>query len=344
MAVDRHHGILRPCCWNQDPDWSLNSSIDQYWHSKTLQRIRTNMLKGQRDSSCASCWQQEDQQHMSMRQSVMQSRQLTIDTIANPRLTQVKLITGSTCNLACMMCFSTVSTTYANLWSERHDWSMPVAKRKPLMYDHDMEDYIRSHADEIHFIEALGGEPLFEKKFLQLLEHLVQIGAHEHITLFIVTNGTLSTDPIICLLKKFKKTVLAVSVDGVGPANEYQRWPSKWIDVDQNLAMWNEHFDISILPTVTVLNILHLPDLTEYCRQRNYTINNYNLVSQWPELSPHNLPYELRTGVSTQFRCWVNQEPNTDAALSFIRQWDKQRGISIGDYLPEWRSYMTNGS
>ena len=101
---------------------------------------------------------------MSMRQSVMQSRQLTIDTIANPRLTQVKLITGSTCNLACMMCFSTVSTTYANLWSERHDWSMPVAKRKALMYDHDMEDYIRSHANEIHFIEALGGELLFEKK------------------------------------------------------------------------------------------------------------------------------------------------------------------------------------
>ena len=340
MAVDCHNGVRKPCCMNQDRDWKMFNNLDQYWHSSTLARIRHNLLNNIRDPSCQYCWDIEDKGHESMRQAVAKSRSYIPKTDSPPSIKQVKLITGRTCNLACMMCFDTVSSTYKKLWKTDISWVMPIQKRIRLDYDVEMDSYIRKNAHSLEFIEVLGGEPLFDKRFMELIDYLIKIGANNHMTLFIITNGTIFTHKIKQKFKKFKKTVFVVSVDGVGLINDYQRWPSIWSDVKKNIEIINDNFDMTIMPTLTAINIIGLPHLRDFCDVNNYSFGNLNVVQHWPELLPCNLPLKLKTLVSEEYRCLLDGPSDPKKLIAFIQRWDHQRNIKIQDYMPEWHDIL----
>ena len=335
MAVDQKQDRRSPCCQTASQHWGSFATIEEYWNSKSLAQLRQQMVNGQRAAECVHCWRAEDAGQVSMRQSVNQSRSHMID-FDRPRIKQVKLNTGNTCNISCMMCFDSVSSSYEKLWSTDATWTMPENKLKKLSYDHHMQDYILEHADDIEVIEVLGGEPLFNKQFIQLAESLAASGAAEHMTMIIITNGTLLTQRLIDIFQKFKKTVFAVSVDGVGLVNDYQRWPSRFVEVDKNLAMINSHFDLSLLPTVTAVNIIGLSDLYEYALSKNYMINNIEPVQHWPQLNPSNLPDQLKKLVDSKFHYLMQGSADTDSLLSFVSRWDQQRNIHIQDYMSEW--------
>jgi sulfatase maturation enzyme AslB (radical SAM superfamily) len=338
MAVDAHNNRYKPCCLYQADSWPKEQSLQQYWRMQPLQDLRNNLKTGVQDVGCRACWQLESLGQTSMRQSINVSRQ--VDPDVDPVIRQVKLITGKTCNLSCMMCFSTVSTSYQSLWGNKLEWSLPANRQWELEYDSAMDAYIRSHADQLEFIEVLGGEPLFSKRFLDLVEHLAATGAANHLTLYVITNGTLLTQEMIASFKKFKKTVFVVSVDGVGPVNEYQRWPSSWSQVQSHLEILQRDFDVSINPTVTAVNILGLPDLYEYCDRRSLHMGGISLVQGWPQLLPKNLPDTLRKQVDQRFSSLAQGEPDVDGLLTFIDKWDQQRGIQIADYMPEWQGLI----
>jgi len=239
------------------------------------------------------------------------------------------------------MCFDSVSSSYEKLWITDVTWIMPENKLKKLNYDHHMQQYILDHAADIEVIEVLGGEPLFNKQFIQLAESLAASGAAEHMTMMIITNGTLLTQRLIDLFRKFKKTVFAVSVDGVGLVNDYQRWPSRFVEIDKNLAMINSYFDLSLLPTVTAVNIIGLNDLYEYALSKNYTINNIEPVAHWPQLNPANLPDQLKKLVDSKFDYLIQGSADTAGLLSFVSKWDHQRNIHIQHYMSEWTDIIT---
>jgi sulfatase maturation enzyme AslB (radical SAM superfamily) len=297
------------------------------------------MVDGQRAAECVHCWRAEDAGQVSMRQAVNQSRFHMIN-LDQPRIKQVKLNTGNTCNISCMMCFDSVSSSYEKLWSTDTTWIMPENKLKKLSYDHQMQDYILEHAGDIEVIEVLGGEPLFNKQFIQLAESLAASGAAKHMTMMIITNGTLLTQRLIDLFRKFKKTVFAVSVDGVGLVNDYQRWPSRFDEIDKNLAMINHHFDLSLLPTVTAVNIIGMSNLYEYALSKNYVINNIEPVQHWPQLNPANLPDLLKKLVDSKFDYLIQKPGDTDGLLRFVSRWDQQRNIRIQDYMSEWSGVL----
>lgn len=293
------------------------------------------MVNQQRAPECVHCWRTEDAGQISMRQSVNQNRWHMID-FDQPKIKQVKLNTGNTCNISCMMCFNSVSSSYEKLWSTDVTWIMPEKKLETLKYDHLMQDYILDHAGDIEVIEVLGGEPLFNKQFIQLAENLAASGAAEHMTMIIITNGTLLTQRLIDLFRKFKKTVFAVSVDGVGLVNDYQRWPSKFSEISENLVKINHHFDLSLLPTVTAVNIIGLSELYGFALSKNYVINNIEPVTHWTQLNPANLPDQLKKLVDTKFDYLLQGPADTDDLLKFVSKWDQQRNIRIQDYMSEW--------
>lgn len=342
MAVDVHHGVYRPCCFNSNPKWASITTIEEYWNSQTLLDLRQNLEHGIKDPGCSKCWELEDLGQHSLRQAVNNDldRLSLVKNCSNYKIKQIKLITGSTCNLACMMCFDTISSTYRQLWESDKSWIMPIKKQTVLEYDYATDQYIRSNCNNIEFIDVLGGEPLFNKDFFNLLEYLVDNGASQNITLFIITNGTLFTTKIKQILLKFKKVVFTISIDGVGKINEYQRWPSQWNSIEQNLSLINADFFMSILPTVTAVNIIGLPQLIEFCNKNNYTVNNVNLVDHWTVLLPSNLPDLLKKQVSVEYQKFVEGSGNADNLIEFIKKWDTRRGIRIQDYMPEWNAIL----
>jgi sulfatase maturation enzyme AslB (radical SAM superfamily) len=339
MAVDQKQGRRSPCCQAASQHWGSFATIEEYWHSESLAGLRQQMINGQRAAECVYCWRAEDAGQISMRQSVNQNRSHMID-FDQPRIKQVKLNTGNTCNISCMMCFDSVSSSYEKLWSTDATWIMPENKLKKLSYDHHMQQYILEHAGDIEVIEVLGGEPLFNKQFIQLAESLAASGAAKNMTMIIITNGTLLTQRLIDLFQKFKKTVFAVSVDGVGPVNDYQRWPSRFVEIAENLNKINHHFDLSLLPTVTAVNIIGLADLYAFAQSKNYVINNISPVDHWPQLNPSNLPDQLKKLVDSRFDYLMQGSVDTDSLLSFVSRWDYQRKIRIQDYMSEWTNIV----
>lgn len=332
MAVDRHQ-TFRPCCLNTTFNQCKFETVDDYWNSHELEDLRTQFVNGVRPPGCNSCWKLEDSGFRSLRLESL-SRSMTLPY----SIRQVKLITGKTCNLSCMTCFSSVSSSYEYLWKNDVSWVMPDSKKDDVMYDTEMDLWIRKNFNQLEYLEALGGEPLFSKSFLNLLEYLVEQGASQHITLFLITNITLPMPKILDVLKQFKKVVFAVSIDAVGAANDYIRWNSDFNKIQENINTIREFADCSVLPTVSALNIVRLPELYEYCDKQQLTINNLGLVAHWTELLPSNLPLELHKLVDSKFRPLLegNNEPNK--LIKFIQRWDRQRNINIVDYMPEWQT------
>jgi sulfatase maturation enzyme AslB (radical SAM superfamily) len=339
IALEKRHNRYRPCCQFKNDDWPIVDDIDEYWQSQELKNLQQNFLLGIKDKRCNFCWAQEDLGTTSLRQAINISRVKSVDT-KNVQIKQIKLITGKTCNLSCMMCFSTVSSSYQQLWKNDPVWIMPGSKSADLEYEFDVDSYVRKNAGQLEYIEALGGEPLFSKNFLSLVEYLNDTGQSSHITLFIITNGTILTPNMIELFGKFKKTIFTVSVDGIGLVNDYQRWPSDWKTIDNNIKTINGLFDISILPTVTALNINRLHEVYDYCDQNHITINNFNVVSNWPELLPINLPEKLKEKVDARFKILTDGIGTPEKLFQFIRKWDYQRKINIKNYMPEWREFL----
>jgi len=131
-----------------------------------------------------------------------------------------------------------------------------------------------------------------------------------------------------------------VSVDGVGLVNDYQRWPSRFVEIEKNLAMMNSYFDISLLPTVTAVNIIGLADLYAFAQSKNYVINNIEPVAHWPQLNPANLPDQLKKLVDSKFDYLLQGSVDTTGLLRFVSRWDQRRNIHIQDYMSEWSGVL----
>lgn len=340
IAVDALNGKFSPCCFVDKKNFSTYKTIETYYQSTELVNLQNNLTKNIKDPLCSLCWKNEENGIQSMRQSILQDNDRIIQ---EKKIIQVKLHVGNTCNLACMMCFPTVSTTWEKLW--RND--SPEVYKKDLgheHYDEYIEDYIKKNLKDIRYIETLGGEPLFSKRFLNLLEWIIKNDQAKNITLYIITNLTILPPKAIQTLTNFKKVVLTVSLEGVGLVNDYIRWGSDFNKIDTNIkeALKN-NFDVGILPTVSSLNLHRLHELYEYADSLKVPVLNISPVRGWQSLSPNNLPSYLKKKVDQKFKKLINKETNTQSLKQFINKWDKQRGISILDYMPEFEEFLKNG-
>lgn len=336
MAVDPYRATFAPCCHIDRNNFKKYTNIDDYYKSTELHNLKNNLKNGVRDPMCQHCWTNEDRGLKSLRQSVIKEKSRRAD---ETKIRQIKLRVGHTCNLACMMCFSTVSSTWNKLWNEKLPENVISPEKEN--YDEITENYIKKNLKNIEFIETLGGEPLFSKKFLNLLEWIVTQGNAKHITLYIVTNLTILTPKILNLLKFFKKIVITVSLEGVGLVNDYIRWGSDFKNIDANLKKsLQNNFDVCILSTVSSLNLHRLHEIYDYAESIGVPVMTVNEVERWKSLSVKNLPKYLHNKVHPKFQKLIEFNGDEKSLKNFIINWDKQRKISILNYMPEFKELL----
>jgi sulfatase maturation enzyme AslB (radical SAM superfamily) len=338
MAVDALAGKFSPCCLVKKDTFKNYKTIEEYYHSSELKNLQKNLSNNFKDELCSACWSNELAGIQSMRQSVLKDRNML-----SKKISQVKLHVGSTCNLACMMCFPTVSTTWKKLWQDKN--YPEEFQRIPghENYDYYIEDYIKKNISDIFFIETLGGEPLFSKRFILLLNWLVKKKKSQDITLYIITNLTLLPSSMIDILHNFKKVVLTVSLEGTHKINDYIRWGSSFEKIDKNIKIGLEKkFNLAILPTANSLNLHRLHELYAYGESLGIPVMNISPVQGWNSLHPANLPFYLHGKVDNRFKNLLNKTTNNDQSSlkNFIKNWDKKRNISIVDYMPEFEEFI----
>jgi len=125
-----------------------------------------------------------------------------------------------------------------------------------------------------------GGEPTISAANKRLLKELVDSGKSQNITLWLNTNMTNVNEDFYNLVAQFKRVRLMMSIDGIGDAFDYIRYPGKWKQIDKNIHKLidfvnnlapdssrprdHQKFELQLAPVLQLLNLLNLEEIIEY--------------------------------------------------------------------------------
>jgi hypothetical protein len=222
---------------------------------------------------------------------------------------------GNLCNQKCRMCGPTDSSLWyddhANVISsisgkedniplkyygedDRYFLTKTRSGFKPNTSDFQWKDDTPFWKDMISTLSTIdrfyftGGEPMINKQHRSLIELCVSSNHAKNIILDYHSNFQAISNYLIDIWREFKLVHISASIDGVASVQEYIRAPSKWSSISDNIINLStsglDNLSVKISPTISVLNILTIPDLS------NWTLENANPILS-PNIGNHMLCY-----------------------------------------------------
>ena len=317
-----------------------------------IEKVKKQMLEGQKPSECQKCWNLESQGLQSDRQlknSALdwywdRDLQFIKKDAENGKnsILMLKLLTSYTCNATCVSCNASASSSLSQL-NHRINPSIPIQKTKFIDIDLLKQ---KVNFKELKMLSVIGGEPLYEKKNFELLEHLLDLG-NDTVFLSMVTNGSVELDDHQKkILNKFKNINFCISIDGIGPVFEYLRFPLKWQDLLDNLKFFRQVTDnISSNYTLSNLNVLYHNQTVGWFDQNKIPYSNnpiYHPTWMQPRALPEPVKKYLKETLSdSDFKTYIGTEhtdvdqQNWEECLLQINKQDTAKRIKWHEYLPE---------
>ena len=318
-----------------------------------IDQIKLDLLSGIKTPACQKCWNLEEHKLKSDRQvknaaldfywnrDIKFIQQDAVDGKLDRPL-MLKLFTSYTCNATCISCGSGASSSWLQL---NHQINPKISLKKYKFIDLDK---VKAQIDfkELKMLSLVGGEPLYEKKNFDLLEHIIEIG-NTNLFLSLVTNGSVKLNSKQKqILSKFKNINFSVSIDGTESVFEYIRFPLKWPDLNRNLKFFNEiSNNVSSNYTLSNLNILYHNQTVDWFDKNNivYSVNPiYNPKWLRPQALPESIKKILKQRLSaTDYNTFVGlihtdlDQQNFELMLKQIDIQDKAKKIQMQNYLPE---------
>lgn len=319
----------------------------------SIEKIKNQMLAGERPEECHRCWKLEDQGLTSDRQiknaaldyywhkniedvfAMAQNKQLN-DVL------MLKLFTSYTCNATCVSCNSRSSSSWYQLDQKTND-SFPIRSYKFI----DINQVKKSaNFNKLLTLTLMGGEPLYEKKNFDLLEHILELG-NKSIFISLTTNGSVALSARQkSVLSQFKNLNFNLSIDGTGRVFEYMRYPLQWNNLLTNLKFFRELTDnISATYTLSNLNILYHNETVKWF-QDNHIPYSINPVVQPTWLRTHALPDPVKLVLKNKlsdcdYQTYVvgvnasHDKQNYIKLCKEVYKQDQVKNISIVNYLHE---------
>lgn len=320
-------GTFRMCCVEDESEENAHrqTAIDQgimpHWNSDYMREARLNFLSGKKMPQCDYCWTNEARGKISRRQRLNQrySNQPEIDdndelleiirneTAADGstdlNIDGVFVSVGNTCQLRCVHCSPAYSNSVGKDY-EKLGWHSNFKTRRVIAINDFLNDQkafdkhhwplLRSVSEKIKFLGVTGGEPSLSKELLAYMTWLDDQGLAKDIVFYSNTNAVNIKQPWIDAISKFKKVILKFSVDGVGPVDDYLRFPGKWDKKVEIMTALAKQFPGAFIQTsVHALNLVNLPDVIEFVSGLP-VIHEINTVQYPSSLNPKNLPEEIK--------------------------------------------------
>jgi pyruvate-formate lyase-activating enzyme len=236
-----------------------------------VSRERYAMLQGKQDPGCDYCWTVENAGGRSLRHHHLENFTGNYadyaDNTTPPKLVQVSV--GNECNLQCTYCnpkFSSlweqdVRTTPYKVFSDRFFYA--IDPKQPDVMDRNIE--FLNTFDSIEQLSVIGGEPLFNKKFFQL------ISTTPAKSLSISTNLAVKQevlDRFIEHCNKFESVDMRISIDATGAIAEFTRYGLDYEQFCSNLhyLIGNapKHVNISIGSVMTSITVRDLENFSKF--------------------------------------------------------------------------------
>jgi sulfatase maturation enzyme AslB (radical SAM superfamily) len=381
------------CCWSYHLPYSIHSvSPLEHWNSPEMKEVRKAMIAGDRDSLrkyCEACHIQENAGADSRRLRRLRELEYDpqyFDTITESIAKTIELgdgsapahyfhrvdlrIAGNLCNLRCVMCSPTSSSSIAEemkrlgkLPNDTRTLTLPIldmATDQREQFWRDLEEIL----PRTRCLYFAGGEPFLSEAHYQVLDLAIRQGLNERIRLWYSTNlttiNTTTGRGVIDYLKQFKEVDLSVSVDNLYKKNDYIRYGSrfqKFIDNIQTVAQLCPHVRMEPSTCVSMLNILDLTEIHFFFMKMIGQHSFVNLLTSPWSLRATYLPPNLKklalqrlTQHPDIFQSpiqWLKspveaaeQARGFAAFIQYIESLDKARGTKFIETFPEFAPYM----
>jgi hypothetical protein len=265
VYIDRHndtHALVAPCCQaasQLEPVDTFDFKTSPY-----LTQLRTQFDQGQQPSACNNCWTVENYGHKSRRQSAIEFFQ---DKAPNTAVQLQSIDHSATwaCNLACIMCHPGSSS----LWASQENLTRDDLKAIGRLFQKSnnfLDKLDVSHIKKIHFN---GGEPMLNNDQTDLLLKLKEQGVLKNTFISYNTNGTvMPSQQVIDLWKQARLVKIFFSIDAVGSAFEYVRWPGKWEQTSKNILDMRATLPNNVMfgfnTTVGNYNVLEIAEVYDW--------------------------------------------------------------------------------
>lgn len=300
-----------------------NMQVIEWYNSKPMQTVRQQIRGNNPLPMCADCYVEESHGHESRRikenfktvifteqafdRSYQQSpyyHDFEQDiTARQPIDWHVDL--GNECNLACKMCEPQASSKISSLYQK---WQLiPVsANSNWTLNDQSWENFKQSISSvaDLNRIHFMGGEPLLNKRFPKLLDHLIEIGRTD-ISISFVTNGTIVNPELIDRLLQFKTCNIEVSIESVEDNNHYIRQGADtlqvWSNINWLIEQQTERFSVVLRTVPQLFNVNNYDQLIRRAYDKRVAIQSIPLVNP-AYLKISVLPKTIRDQLLPQYR------------------------------------------
>lgn len=257
VYINRHndtHVQVAPCCQAEgklEPVDTFDFKTSPY-----LTQLRKQFDLGQQPSACVRCWQVEQHGHKSRRHSAIE---FFNDSIPDTTVSLQSVDHSATwaCNLACIMC----SAENSSLWATQDNLTRDDLKLMGRYFQKSNNFLDKLDLKNIKKIHFNGGEPMLNNDQTEFLLKLEEQGVLENAFISYNTNGTvMPSRQVIDLWKRARLVKIFFSIDAVGSAFEYVRWPGNWEQTSKNILDMKDS-----LPGNVMFGF-------------NTTVGNYNLL------------------------------------------------------------------
>lgn len=378
------HGVTSICCEanHQDhishatTDGKLvpihSNSIDNVINSDSYKQIRLQMLNGKIPDACVGCWKTEKAGGVSKRikDSSWQrdwSKVTNQDGSIIPNIRTIELRLGNYCNLRCRSCNAESSTQWIKEYNQfKNKIDLPsnwdyVKENKNFdwSWTDDPQFYKKlfDNSPELEYIFISGGEPFLVPEHFNWLQNLVNNNKTD-ITLSYHTNLNYNLDKIksqLNMLYQFKKVILNLSIDDVGPRNTYIRNPSNWNLTVKNLLEITKqypNFNVRVCQTINAYNFMYVEDLYNFLPKNTVLYYNHIHEPSYQSANILNIEYrkeklkslDLPSHLITDLQRYAKQKhtkKNQKTFLKFTKLLDKNRNESFENLFPKTLEALT---
>jgi hypothetical protein len=332
-------GTLDPCCQYTNPFLYKRLPFTEFveFDRTVRQAMRDDFAAGKQHQGCQKCYQEEAAGWTTLRNF---ANNWYPDT--GHETYHVELRLGNYCNLKCIMCSPGSSSSIS---AERQQHKEKFSSIGIYPYVPDMPHYwetaeFEQFSDEflshIQRINITGGEPFMIPEVTTMLDRLMPL--KQTIALSFNTNMTLLGEKLLTRLKEFSNLEICISLEGIGPMNDYLRYPSKWETIDSNIQKVKQQIPqahLSVNHTFQHASAYSLPGLADYCTANNISLH-MTLVQGDAYLGLTSVPSKDIDKLSN----WAKQAATLNSEQKqFVRQIIATTNFEADSYL-QFRDYV----
>jgi hypothetical protein len=259
---------VAPCCQAGGAIESVDTF--DFQTSPHLNKLRQQFDNNEKPIECVRCWQAENTGHKSRRMSAIEF--YNVDPATEVILEGIDHSATWACNLACIMC----SPENSSLWASQKNLTQDKLKLMGRYFQKSnnfLDNLDVTHIKKIHFN---GGEPMLNDDQTKLLLKLKEQGALKNTFISYNTNGTvIPSKQVIDLWKQARLVKIFFSIDAIGRAFEYVRWPGKWDQTSKNILDMKANLPGNVMfgfnTTVGNYNVLEIAEVYDWFNEHMRT-------------------------------------------------------------------------